>query len=307
MPERRTLFEDWVARREQLAKLPYGSRDHYTVEAHVLDYLLRRYRDTPEGAQPARFPHTTGTYINHRAIAVLHHLESGGVSTVTTASEALARVQSIVRRMSSQESGNEAPDTENFDLKSTSADAIDVCRMRLCESDPITRLLAIVRLGRIGTLDDIGLLSDLLALAPSSQEHPKERAAMIYSMQRLAGIVAKPFDLSGVVLSPPGPAERFQWGTPSSQAGDNKLHIPAWAAIGAGCGVTAAVLSVVIAFFRDPRHEERGSVYETGWMVGSIMLLVLIEGLLGTVAGFLLTYRKGREKRRIAATPPPRT
>jgi hypothetical protein len=73
--------------------------------------------------------------------------------------------------------------------------------MRLCDSDPVTRVLAAVELGEVGTLDDVGLLSDLLALAPSDEEHPSERAAMAHSLQRLAGVVSEPFDLSGAVSS----------------------------------------------------------------------------------------------------------
>jgi hypothetical protein len=77
MPDRRTLYDDWKARREQLARLPYCAGDHRAVESRVLEYLLRRYRDTPEGARPARFPLTTEIYVNHRAIVVLHHLGGG--------------------------------------------------------------------------------------------------------------------------------------------------------------------------------------------------------------------------------------
>ncbi len=201
MVDRRTLYEDWKARREQLAGRPYRSGDRHAVEAQVLDYLIRRYRDTPEGARLARFPLTSDIYINHRAIAVLHHLGSGRIPAITTASEALVRVQSIVRRML-QASGNEATEIGNPDAISASDDATDLCRMRLCEGEPIARVLAIVKLGDIGTLDDIGLLSDLLALPPSDDEHPKERVAMVHSMQRLAGVTSERFDLSDVIPSP---------------------------------------------------------------------------------------------------------
>ena len=54
-----------------------------------------------------RFPLTANLYVNHRAIVVLHHLGGGRAPAVTTASEAQARVQSVVRRMSSLWSGNE--------------------------------------------------------------------------------------------------------------------------------------------------------------------------------------------------------
>ena len=88
MPDHHTLYDDWKARREQLASLPYWAGDHRDIEAHVLDYLLRRYRDAPEGTRPARFPLATDIYINDRAIVVLHHVGSSHVPAVTSASEA---------------------------------------------------------------------------------------------------------------------------------------------------------------------------------------------------------------------------
>jgi hypothetical protein len=204
MADRRTLYDDWKARREQLARLPYLAGDHHAVEAQVLDYLLRRYQDTPEGAQPARFPLKKDVYVNHRAIVVLHHLGGGRIPTVTTPSEAQARVQSIVRRMLSDGGGHETTglrEAENLKAKSGADALTEQWRMRLCDSNPVTRVLAAVRLGEVGTLDDVGLLSDLLALAPSDDEHPFERAAMVHSMERLAGVVSEPFDVSGVVSS----------------------------------------------------------------------------------------------------------
>ena len=214
MPDHHTLYDDWKARREQLASLPYWAGDHRDIEAHVLDYLLRRYRDAPEGTRPARFPLATDIYINDRAIVVLHHVGSSHVPAVTSASEAQTRVQLIVRRMLSQHGGgNETavPDeAASLEAKPPSEDWTDLWRMRLCDSDPITRVLAVVRLGSIGTLDDIGLLSDLLALAPSAEEHPAERAAMIHSLQRLAGVVSEPFDLSGIAASSSLPDEEEQ-------------------------------------------------------------------------------------------------
>ena len=56
----------------------------------------------------------------------------------------------------------------------------------MANSDAAVRLEAIDILGRIGTLDDIGLLSDLLSLPPLKDEHPDERAALARAMQRLS-------------------------------------------------------------------------------------------------------------------------
>ncbi len=60
------------------------------------------------------------------------------------------------------------------------------CRAALADDDAETRMLAIDVLGRIGTLEDIGLLSDLLALPPTGDEHPDERAALAEAMERIA-------------------------------------------------------------------------------------------------------------------------
>jgi hypothetical protein len=48
------------------------------------------------------------------------------------------------------------------------------------------RLAAIVGIGRVGTLDDLGLLSDLLALPPQPDEHPREREALVQAMQQIS-------------------------------------------------------------------------------------------------------------------------
>jgi hypothetical protein len=60
------------------------------------------------------------------------------------------------------------------------------CRAELASNDPAARLKAIDILGRIGTLDDIGLLSDLLCLPPLKDEHPEERAALARAMQQIS-------------------------------------------------------------------------------------------------------------------------
>jgi hypothetical protein len=103
--------------------------------------------------------------------------------------------------------------------------------MRLCDDHPIARVLAAVRLGEVGTLDDIGLFADLLALPPCADEHPRERAAMIHSMWRLAGKTPEPFDLSDLVGLSPAPEK---CAPPSDQAAEpseepaTELARPAW-------------------------------------------------------------------------------
>ncbi len=237
MPNPRTLYDDWKARREQLAQLPYSAGDHHAVEAHVLDYLLQRYQNTPEGARPARFPLTPDIYVNHRAIVVLHHFGGGRVPAVSTASEAQARVQSIVRRISALAAADETAgqgEAENLMANPVSEDPAELWRMRLCDNDPTTRLLAATKLGSFGTLDDIGLLSDLLALAPSDDEHPSERAAMVHSMQRLARVRSDPFDLSRIAFSSSLPREGATSPAETVDA-QPKIEQPDW--ICSKCGI----------------------------------------------------------------------
>jgi len=96
---RRTLYEDWEARREHLGRGPREGEGSHAVEMRVLDYLLRRYRDLPEAVRPARFPLDTEVYVNHRAMVVLRHLGSRWIPTITSQQEAEARVRAIVSRM----------------------------------------------------------------------------------------------------------------------------------------------------------------------------------------------------------------
>lgn len=59
-------------------------------------------------------------------------------------------------------------------------------RPELAHHDAAVRLWAITILGRIGELDDLGLLSDLLALPPQDDEHPQERATLIRAIERIS-------------------------------------------------------------------------------------------------------------------------
>jgi hypothetical protein len=47
------------------------------------------------------------------------------------------------------------------------------------------RLVAIIELGRFGTLDDISLISDLLALPPQNDEDPFERHVLLTAMKNI--------------------------------------------------------------------------------------------------------------------------
>jgi len=218
-----TLYDDWRARREHLATLPYWAGDYHAIEMRLLDFLLQRYRDSPEAARPARFSLKKDVYVDHRAIVVVHHLGGGHIPTVRNASEAQAHVRSIVQRMFPPAARGDAlgpdPEVGRRDIP-LPTQSLEMLRMRLCDSDPVVRVLTAVELAKVGTLDDIGLLSDLLSLPRSADEHPRERAALIHAMQRLAGITAEPFDLSGVVSPAPQPGVR-------DKRSDNMVPAPA--------------------------------------------------------------------------------
>lgn len=59
-------------------------------------------------------------------------------------------------------------------------------RMTLTDENARVRLSVIALLSRIGTLDDIGILSDLLLLPQLPDEDPNERAALMEAIERLA-------------------------------------------------------------------------------------------------------------------------
>ena len=61
-------------------------------------------------------------------------------------------------------------------------------QVHVCLADPNARvrLAAVAGIGRLGTLDDLGLLSDLLALPPQPDEHPREREALVQAMQEIS-------------------------------------------------------------------------------------------------------------------------
>ena len=59
-------------------------------------------------------------------------------------------------------------------------------RESLADGNAQVRLAALELLARTGALEDIGLLSDLLALPLAADEHPDERAALIRTMRRIA-------------------------------------------------------------------------------------------------------------------------
>lgn len=95
-----SLYEDWQSRR---AALDWEPADSATKALErILDFLLNRYAERSEAAQPARFPLAQNLNVNERAIIVNHHLGARLVAGVKTEQEATQRVSSILKRMSGE-------------------------------------------------------------------------------------------------------------------------------------------------------------------------------------------------------------
>ena len=176
------------------------------------------------------------------------------------------------------------------------ADPAEAVRAALCDSDPLARIQAAVQLGEIGNLDDIGLLSDLLSLPTCPDEHAKERAAMVHSMQRLAGVALEPLDLSEVIV------------LPSSLVGDSNRPLPnpisRWTLVGGCCGGIAPILSAAIAFCCGQSSDKwTDALTAMVWMITFVILLVPTGAATGAIVGFFLRHRKGRDDPGMAAAP----
>jgi hypothetical protein len=198
----RTLYDDWKARRERLADAPGAATGYQAIEMRILDFLLWRYQASAEAARPARFPLLTGAFVNHRVLVVHRHLRRGPASAVTNEQEARAYVQAMLGRIWSPSARDEraVSDAGVARRDVPPPDPVEEARIKLCDRDPVVRIQAAVELGEIGGLDDIGLLSDLLSLPTSPDEHPREREALVHAMRRLSGESTERFD-PGDVLS----------------------------------------------------------------------------------------------------------
>jgi len=107
-----TLLEDWQARRDRLARGPFPVGQYVASQIQILDYLIDRYRDTPEAAGPAGRPASSRLFVNDRAIVVNDHLWEGKVGGVKTPREAEQRVGAALKRMASG-SGDEFLPTDS--------------------------------------------------------------------------------------------------------------------------------------------------------------------------------------------------
>ncbi|HEV3005015.1 MAG TPA: hypothetical protein VGX78_11170 [Pirellulales bacterium] len=197
-----TLYEDWSARRHRLANLGAEAGPHAAIELRLLDYLLRRFRGSPEADRPAVFRLTAELIVNERAAAVhlrarviQQHLAQGNWVQIANARQAQERVASVLRRMASSTPVEDA--SGEFETRiSGNKRRRNRVYARLGSGKPDERLAAINFIGRWGSLDDIGLLADLAALPPQRDEHPHERAALLHAMQRIAGLTTTDFAAS---------------------------------------------------------------------------------------------------------------
>lgn len=105
--DKRSLYEDWLIRRERLAHDTEGIEQYRRIQLQLLDYLIERYRDTPEVQRAARFPLATEVYVNERALLVHNHLWRGQTSGTKSTFEVKNRVSAIVERMQAAAPGTE--------------------------------------------------------------------------------------------------------------------------------------------------------------------------------------------------------
>jgi hypothetical protein len=111
----RSLYEDWLVRRDRLAHDTEGIEQYRRIQLQLLNYLLERYRDAPQVQQPALFPLTTEVILNERAMVVHNHLWRGQTSGTKSTFEVKHRVSAIVERMQASWGDSTAP----FSDKST--------------------------------------------------------------------------------------------------------------------------------------------------------------------------------------------
>lgn len=97
--EARTVFDDWLARRQRLAASETVPESSRRVQLQVLEYLIRRYADSREAARPARCPTAATFYSDDRRIVVHHHLGRGGIAGVKNQAEANRRMGGILSRL----------------------------------------------------------------------------------------------------------------------------------------------------------------------------------------------------------------
>jgi len=232
-----TLDEDWSARRADLPRDGSTAGDLQAIQIQILDYLLNRYRDSPEAARLVNSPPSRELYVNDRAAIVLRYLGRDWCPSIASQREAAERVHTIVARGAFGSGRRRSKITAAIrpDIQPRFDHAGERLRLRLSAQDPMVRKSAAIDLLGVGegTLEDIGLLLDLLQL-PCSEN---EQAILIFAARRLAEIgsqVPTPSAPSPPPIkfeTPPKPA-------PEPISFDPGLPLPDWT-----CGRCGAAIS----------------------------------------------------------------
>jgi|GEM_PF-1396627 len=98
-----TLYDQWQSRYDWLQSQQVESASPSAIALEkVLRYLLTRYHNQPEAAQPALGPTARPLWADQRAIVVHQYLSSGQVSGIKTASDAQSRISGVLERMRGQ-------------------------------------------------------------------------------------------------------------------------------------------------------------------------------------------------------------
>jgi len=276
----RTLLDDWRLRLEKLSAAGTSAsnwQSYNDIQIHLLTYLIKRYADTPVGAQAALFPLREKVYRDDRAVVVNHFLGIGKVAGIKSSGEAHERIGPILGHLKAidpQASILEAkgahrgifghaecahpglplaqteeariwrsrprwlrlmiivwaavtvefwalilllPPSGDRDRsltpllfiltavfllaslgialgqlfrpkfqKKRRIRSLDDIRAKLSDPSPLVRRTAARMLAARGTLDDISLIADLLALPPQPGELPGEREELLQAMRVLA-------------------------------------------------------------------------------------------------------------------------
>jgi hypothetical protein len=239
------LYDDWQARRMQLTGIEREMPEYHATEIRLLDYLLQRYKGSPEAARPAMFPLPASALIDRRAIVVHHHLRGGATTGIRNRQEADAHVRSALEQMRvppEEEDDSAAEEAiAEFD-RPAKFDLVEALREKLCDADATVRIHAAIKLGEIGGMDDIGLLADVLSVPHADDEHPKERAAILQAMKRLSGMNDDSFDPSDAPSMPKSLAELISDNL--EEDGPNKSPIRLGISFGWLVCLSAAILAI---------------------------------------------------------------
>jgi hypothetical protein len=204
-----TLYEDWRNRREKLGEGDVPAQEwERALQIRILNYLLKRYAADPVAQLPARFPVSTELFLNRRAILVHRHLSLAPKTEVRNSADATRKVSRILQRIkaqSPQESACIPADGEFLGdqirhsmkrifppllesvpgEKAQYADPNDFHRVMLLSENPRVRINAAYKLADDGTLDDVNLFLELIALPPDEE-----------MAQKLLPVIERPSEVS---------------------------------------------------------------------------------------------------------------